>query len=71
MLGKLFGPFFERLFPELPKGHPAYGSMILNFSANMLGLDNAATPMGLKAMKELQESNQKHTNKLPIPLRGP
>ena len=59
MLGKLFGPFFERLFPELPKGHPAYGSMILNFSANMLGLDNAATPIGLKAMKELQESNQK------------
>jgi spore maturation protein SpmA len=59
ILGKLFGPFFQRLFPELPKGHPAYGSMILNFSANMLGLDNAATPMGLKAMTELQESNQK------------
>jgi len=57
MLGKLFGPFFEKLFPELPKGHPAYGSMILNFSANMLGLDNAATPMGLKAMKEIQDSN--------------
>ena len=59
MLGKLFGPFFEKLFPELPKGHPAYGSMILNFSANMLGLDNAATPMGLKAMKEIQDSNPK------------
>ncbi len=57
MLGKLFGPFFQRLFPELPKGHPAYGSMILNFSANMLGLDNAATPMGLKAMKEMQDVN--------------
>jgi len=57
MLGKLFGPFFQRLFPELPKGHPAYGSMILNFSANMLGLDNAATPMGLKAMKEMQDAN--------------
>ena len=59
MLGKLFGPFFERLFPELPRGHPAYGSMILNFSANMLGLDNAATPIGLKAMKEMQDSNPK------------
>ena len=57
LLGKLFGPFFQRLFPELPKGHPAYGSMILNFSANMLGLDNAATPMGLKAMKEMQDAN--------------
>ncbi len=57
ILGRLFGPFFQRLFPELPKGHPAFGSMILNFSANMLGLDNAATPMGLKAMKELHESN--------------
>lgn len=57
MLGRLFGPLFQRLFPELPKGHPAYGSMILNFSANMLGLDNAATPMGLKAMKEIQEVN--------------
>ena len=57
MLGKPFGPFFQKLFPELPKGHPAYGSMILNFSANMLGLDNAATPMGLKAMKEMQDVN--------------
>lgn len=57
MLGRLFGPFFQRLFPELPRGHPAYGSMILNFSANMLGLDNAATPMGLKAMKEMQDAN--------------
>lgn len=57
ILAKLFGPFFRRLFPELPGGHPAYGSMILNISANMLGLDNAATPMGLKAMKEMQEVN--------------
>jgi spore maturation protein SpmA len=57
MLGKLFGPLFHKLFPELPTGHPAYGSMILNFSANMLGLDNAATPMGLKAMKEMQDVN--------------
>ena len=57
ILGKLVGPLFLKLFPELPKGHPAYGSMVLNISANMLGLDNAATPMGLKAMKEMQESN--------------
>lgn len=59
ILSKLFGPLFLRLFPGLPKGHPAYGSIILNFSANMLGLDNAATPMGLKAMKEMQEVNPK------------
>ena len=57
ILGKLVGPLFQKLFPELPKGHPAYGSMVLNISANMLGLDNAATPMGLKAMKEMQETN--------------
>jgi spore maturation protein SpmA len=57
ILGRLFGPLFQRLFPGLPKGHPAYGSMMLNFSANMLGLDNAATPIGLKAMKEMQEAN--------------
>lgn len=62
ILGRLFSPLFLRLFPELPKGHPAYGSMILNISANMLGLDNAATPMGLKAMKEMQDANpQKDT----------
>jgi len=59
ILGKLFGPLFLRIFPGLPKGHPAYGSIILNISANMLGLDNAATPMGLKAMKEMQEVNPK------------
>lgn len=57
ILGRLFGPLFQRLFPELPKGHPAYGSIMLNISANMLGLDNAATPMGLKAMKEMQDVN--------------
>jgi spore maturation protein SpmA len=57
VLGRLFGPLFIRLFPDLPKGHPAYGSIIMNISANMLGLDNAATPMGLKAMKEMQEVN--------------
>jgi spore maturation protein SpmA len=57
ILGKLIGPLFEKLFPGLPKGHPVYGSIMLNISANMLGLDNAATPMGLKAMKEMQEVN--------------
>ncbi len=62
ILGKLIGPLFEKLFPGLPKGHPVYGSIMLNISANMLGLDNAATPMGLKAMKEMQEVNpQKDT----------
>ncbi|MFZ5552744.1 MAG: nucleoside recognition domain-containing protein [Bacteroidota bacterium] len=50
-------PFFKYIFPEIPKGHPASGSMMMNFSANMLGLDNAATPLGIKAMKELQTLN--------------
>ncbi len=50
-------PFFHRLFPELEKDHPAIGSMMMNISANMLGLDNAATPLGLKAMKEMQKTN--------------
>ena len=50
-------PFFSRLFPDIPKSHPANGSIIMNFSANALGLDNAATPVGLKAMQELQELN--------------
>lgn len=55
-------PLFSRLFPGIPKGHPALGSMFMNISANMLGLDNAATPLGLKAMKEMQELNtQKDT----------
>ena len=50
-------PLFSKLFPDIPKNHPSIGSMMMNFSANMLGLDNAATPLGLKAMKELQELN--------------
>jgi spore maturation protein SpmA len=50
-------PFFNRLFPEIPRNHPVHGSIIMNFAANMLGLDNAATPLGLKAMQELQELN--------------
>jgi spore maturation protein SpmA len=57
ILSKLVGPFFSRLFPGVPREHPATGSIIMNFSANILGLDNAATPLGLKAMKELQELN--------------
>ena len=57
VLSRLVAPFFNRIFPELPKNHPVFGSMIMNFSANMLGLDNAATPMGLKAIKELQDLN--------------
>jgi spore maturation protein SpmA len=57
MLGRAIGPLFEKLFPGLPRGHPAYGSIMLNIAANMLNLDNAATPVGLKAMKEMQEAN--------------
>jgi spore maturation protein SpmA len=55
--GRLLAPFFRRVFPDIPPGHPASGSIVMNFSANMLGLDNAATPLGLKAMRELQEIN--------------
>jgi spore maturation protein SpmA len=57
VFSRLVGPFFTRLFPGLPKDHPAFGPMMMNISANMLGLDNAATPMGLKAMEDLQRSN--------------
>ena len=58
-LSNWLSPVFCKLFPDIPKGHPAMGSIFMNLSANMLGLDNAATPMGLKAMKELQELNPK------------
>ncbi len=57
--GRVVSPLFSRLFPGVPKGHPAMGSIFMNVSANMLGLDNAATPLGLKAMQELQELNTK------------
>ena len=57
VLSRIIGPFFSKLFPELPKDHPAMGHMVLNFSANLLGLDNAATPFGIKAMQSLQELN--------------
>jgi len=56
-LSRIVGPFFSRLFPEVPPGHPAMGHMVMNFSANFLGLDNAATPFALKAMDSLQEIN--------------
>lgn len=57
ILSRMIAPLFSKLFPEIPKGHPAVGSMMMNFSANMLGLDNAATPAGLKAMQDLQTLN--------------
>tara|TARA_B100001287_G_scaffold67689_1_gene55442 strand:- start:122 stop:1348 length:1227 start_codon:yes stop_codon:yes gene_type:complete len=57
LLTRAVTPLFLKLFPDIPKNHPSIGSMMMNFSANMLGLDNAATPLGLKAMKELQEIN--------------
>lgn len=57
IISRLIGPFFNKLFPELGNNHPAYGPMMMNFAANMLGLDNAATPMGLQAMGEMQKSN--------------
>lgn len=59
MLSKAVAPFFNKLFPEVPKNHQVFGSIMMNYAANMLGLDNAATPMGLKAMNELQELNPK------------
>ena len=58
-LAKLLSPILCKIFPDVPKGHPAMGTMFMNFSANLLGIDNAATPIGLKAMEELQELNPK------------
>ena len=59
VLAKLLSPVFTKLFPDIPKGHPVTGSIFMNIAANMLGLDNAATPLGLKAMEQLQDLNQK------------
>ena len=59
VLAKLLSPIFTKLFPDIPKGHPVTGSIFMNIAANMLGLDNAATPLGLKAMEQLQDLNQK------------
>ena len=57
-LSRIVGPFFSKLFPEIPKNHKVNGELLMNFSANMLGLDNAATPLGLKAMQSLQDLNK-------------
>ena len=57
LLSRIIGPFFSKIFPDVPRGHPAMGHMMMNFSANLLGLDNAATPFGLKAIASLQEIN--------------
>lgn len=59
LLSRIIAPFFSKIFPDVPKGHPATGHMVMNFSANLLGLDNAATPFGIKAMESLQELNPK------------
>ena len=59
MLARVLSPVFCKLFPDIPKGHPVTGSIFMNIAANMLGLDNAATPLGLKAMEQLQELNPK------------
>ena len=67
MFSRAVAPLFSKLFPEIPKNHPASGSMLMNISANMLGLDNAATPFGLKAMQELQEIN-KHKEQASNPM---
>jgi spore maturation protein SpmA len=60
-ISRIIGPFFSKIFPDVPKGHPAMGHMMMNFSANLLGLDNAATPFGLRAMQSLQELNPNKT----------
>ena len=57
VLARMLSPFFTKLFPDIPKNHPVMGSIFMNIASNMLGLDNAATPLGIKAMKELQELN--------------
>lgn len=62
LLGRLIAPLLSRLMPDLPKDHPAHGTIIMNIAANMLGLDNAATPMGLQAMKEMQKENPDKTS---------
>lgn len=64
LLSRALSPIFTRLFPDIPKGHPATGHIFMNIAANMLGLDNAATPLGLKAMESMQELNIKRNNEL-------
>jgi spore maturation protein SpmA/spore maturation protein SpmB len=60
-LSRIIGPFFSKIFPEVPRDHPSMGHMVMNFSANLMGLDNAATPFGIKAMESLQEINPDKT----------
>ncbi len=60
-LSRIIGPFFSKIFPDVPKNHPSMGHMVMNFSANLMGLDNAATPFGIKAMESLQEINPDKT----------
>ncbi len=67
-LARIGSPIFSRLFPDIPQGHPATGSIFMNIAANMLNLDNAATPLGLKAMKEMQELNIKDKNTATNPM---
>ena len=64
-LARLLSPFFVRLFPDIPKGHPVMGSIFMNIAANMLGLDNAATPLGLKVMEQLKDLNNERIDQLP------
>ena len=68
-LSRWLSPVFCRLFPDIPKGHPVMGSIFMNMSANMLGLDNAATPMGLKAMKELAKIERERLSDTGRPIR--
>lgn len=63
-ISRLLSPLFTRLFPDIPKGHPATGHIFMNIAANMLGLDNAATPLGLKAMESMQEINKERNNEV-------
>lgn len=60
-LSRIIGPFFSKIFPDIPKNHPAMGHMVLNFSANLLGLDNAATPFGIRSLESMQELNNDKT----------
>jgi spore maturation protein SpmA len=64
VLSRMLSPLFTRLFPDIPKGHPATGHIFMNIAANMLGLDNAATPLGLKAMESMQELNVEKNRQL-------
>ena len=71
LLARLLSPIFTKLFPDIPKGHPATGSIFMNIAANMLGIDNAATPLGLKAMEQLQKLNEEKINESLSPNPSP